>query len=121
LISYSATSVSNEHEWEPNLLLQEGQVYYWRVRSRQNNQKDIRWSESSFVHLSKRANAGWNQSHFQQYQQNNFQQLTPPSYTNAAFEFEASCGEIAAFRIFTKNRKYSRSRNSFNGKIIRGN
>ena len=32
------------------------------------DQKDIRWSESSFMYQSNKQSEGWNQSHFQQYQ-----------------------------------------------------
>ncbi len=95
LKQHQLSSSGNIFEWQLVENLKEEQVYYWRVRTTQADQKDIRWSESSFMYQSNKQSEGWNQSHFQQYQNNQFQQLIPPTHTGGALEFEKSCGEIA--------------------------
>ena len=54
-------------KWRPNLLTNDNQVYYWRVRLNVDIDKGGAWQESTFTYI-KNSPEGWNQSHYQQYQ-----------------------------------------------------
>lgn len=50
--------------WKPSALFESGKVYYWRAKQADNQNSD--WQSSSFAYMSNISN-GWNQSHYQQY------------------------------------------------------
>lgn len=54
-------------KWRPILLSDNEKVYYWRVRLNVDVDKGGTWQESSFTYIKDSAD-GWNQSHYQQYQ-----------------------------------------------------
>jgi len=54
-------------KWRPALLSSNNQVYYWRARLNVDIEKGGAWQTSSFTYIQDSSD-GWNQSHFQQYQ-----------------------------------------------------
>lgn len=57
-------------QWTPSKFIEDGKVYYWRVSPDSTELSGgLRWQESSFLFNSQES-VGWNQSHFQQYEQN---------------------------------------------------
>ncbi len=61
-------------QWKPELELEEGRVYYWRVAKDTLIANRTVWQTSSFVALEG-SHLGWNQSHFGQFIQNAFHLL----------------------------------------------
>lgn len=61
-------------KWKPTLLTKDNQVYYWRVRLNVDMDKGGAWRESSFTYVQNSPD-GWNQSHYQQYQNGTFTSL----------------------------------------------
>ena len=53
-------------EWSPNISLQEGKVYYWRVAIKMQDPTLQKWESSSFIYLAE-SEEGWNQSHYFQW------------------------------------------------------
>ncbi|MEM8523651.1 MAG: C25 family cysteine peptidase [Bacteroidota bacterium] len=78
--------------WKPPFQLEENTVYYWRVSidSTLTSGRGFNWQTSSFVYLPENA-GGWNQSHFQQLDDNNFDlfefEERTQVFTNRAIEF----------------------------------
>lgn len=78
-------------KWKPVLNYQDSTVYYWRVAVDSVMENgDLNWKSSSFIYLAN-GSEGWNQSHFYQYQKNEFKNIisteanrdfTYNSYTN---------------------------------------
>ena len=66
---HKTTNLTAGHlpKWRPTLLSNNNQVYYWRVRLNVDFDKGGSWQESSFTYVQD-SPEGWNQSHFQQYQ-----------------------------------------------------
>lgn len=60
-------------EWQPPITMLDSTVYYWRVGS-QSGIADNRWQYSSFIYIQDEF-PGWNQSHYFQWQKNEFQNL----------------------------------------------
>ena len=61
-------------KWQPNINLQEEEVYYWRVSPDSISAiAGYNWSASSFVYLE--GKEGWNQSDFGQYLDNEYEGL----------------------------------------------
>ncbi len=61
--------------WEPDYNFIPGVVYYWRISPEADaTGPGLVWNEASFLYLPN-ANAGWNQSHLNQYQKNDFDNL----------------------------------------------
>lgn len=54
-------------KWRPTLLNKNNQVYFWRVRLNVDIDKGGAWQESTFTYIQD-SPEGWNQSHFQHYQ-----------------------------------------------------
>ena len=65
------TSLGGIIEFNPTLQLRDSLVFYWRVAKKPDTGMVNKWSNSSFVYLSKSGN-GWSQSHYFQYQKNSF-------------------------------------------------
>ncbi|GLR19013.1 putative type IX secretion system sortase PorU2 [Portibacter lacus] len=62
-------------EWSPEADFKQSEVYYWRVSPDSLNEDvGYRWVNSSFVYLPNSSN-GWNQSHYQQYNGNEFENM----------------------------------------------
>lgn len=62
--------------WFPNTALQDSTVYYWRTGIDSTyTKKPMSWNSSSFLYLKGKLKGGWNQSHYFQYQKDNFTNL----------------------------------------------
>jgi len=66
---HKTTNITTGHlpKWRPTLLSNNNQVYYWRARLNVDIDKGGAWQESSFTYIQDSPD-GWNQSHYQQYQ-----------------------------------------------------
>lgn len=62
--------------WQPNLNFQNNTVYYWRVTqdSIPGSNQGYLWSNASFL-FDENTEGGWNQSHFFQFKEDNFNQV----------------------------------------------
>lgn len=61
--------------WKPTISFIPGKVYYWRVRPEASEANPgIVWQSSSFLYLPT-SNLGWNQSHRDQFEKNEFDEL----------------------------------------------
>lgn len=59
-------------EWNPNIPLENGRVYYWRVSPDATEiGASMVWNYSSFIYILE-SRKGWNQSHYFQYRENEF-------------------------------------------------
>ena len=65
---YSAGGVLN---WTPNITMADSTVYYWRVSLDDTYNGSFNWQYSSFIYL-KDEYPGWNQSHYFQWQKDNY-------------------------------------------------
>lgn len=68
-------------KWNPPLLNIDNQTYYWRVKLDIEADKGGIWRESSFTYIEN-SEDGWNQSHYQQYQNGTFSSLEFNKQTN---------------------------------------
>lgn len=72
--------------WFPNTALKDSTVYYWRTGIDSSyTKKPMVWHTSSFIYLKGKDKGGWNQSHYFQFQKNNYNNLQLKS--NRAFQF----------------------------------
>jgi len=70
----------------PSLSLKNGLVYYWRVGVKTENADNISWNNSSFIYRPD-LTPGFNQSHYYQFTQNNYNNLVIDS-ASRKFEFK---------------------------------
>lgn len=70
----SITSSAGVLQWKPNLTLQNNTVYYWRAAQEPSPGDEPNWIVNSFLYKEKEP-AGWNQSHYFQYTNNELKQL----------------------------------------------
>ncbi|GJM33499.1 MAG: hypothetical protein DHS20C18_25000 [Saprospiraceae bacterium] len=61
-------------EWSPDIPLLNNTVYYWRVSPDSTAQFGYIWDQSSFLYLDN-GEAGWNQSHFFQFEKDAFNNM----------------------------------------------
>ena len=57
--------------WKPTMKYQDSTVYYWRASTDSSNTVGYNWKNYSFIYMKKYDN-GWNQSHFFQFTDNNY-------------------------------------------------
>ena len=69
-VMQTQTSLGGIIEFNPTLQLRDSLVFYWRVAKKPDTGVVNKWSNASFVYLSK-SGTGWNQSHYFQYLKNN--------------------------------------------------
>jgi flagellar hook assembly protein FlgD len=74
-------------KWQPNIAWQEGKVYYWRVSQDSIKNVGYNWDNSSFIYLPKYTEGGWNQSHVNQFDKNQFAGLQFSNDAKKEFEF----------------------------------
>ncbi len=65
-VMQTQTSLGGIIEFNPTLQLRDSLVFFWRVARKQDTGVVNKWSNSSFVYLSK-SGTGWSQSHYFQY------------------------------------------------------
>jgi hypothetical protein len=75
-------------KWKPTLLTENNRTYYWRAKLDVPADKGGMWQESSFTYIED-SEDGWNQSHYQQYQNAHLQNINYNSSTKS-FEFAKS-------------------------------
>ncbi len=68
------TSLGGVIRWTPTLTYNDSTVYYWRTAFDSALNGDYKWSYSSFIYLAN-GSPGWNQSHYYQYQKDDFTTL----------------------------------------------
>lgn len=78
--------------WQPKAKLDTSQVYFWRV----GDGSDNGWSESSFV--ARTGLTGWEQSHFEQLGDNEFEHITVDSATRR-FSFSPAYRTVRCHNI----------------------
>jgi len=71
---HTLTSEAGVIQWKPNINFLNDAVYYWRVSPIPSDATDFSWQQSSFVYAPE-SEKGWNQSHFYQFQQDQFDQI----------------------------------------------
>jgi hypothetical protein len=103
LVQYSSQTNTNLIEWTPGIVLENEQVYYWRVQAVDANFQMTDWAYSSFVYLSGISGGGWNQSHVHQYQNNDFDNLHLEEGQSELFHFNPTLYEISAKTGFIPN------------------
>ena len=72
--------------YEPKMQLVKDRVYYWRVSPDSIDALGYKWAQASFAYLPDE-DEGWNQSHYFQFTQNDFNDLEISEDTNRKFEF----------------------------------
>jgi flagellar hook assembly protein FlgD len=85
LLTTKIQSTGGVIEWKPNIQLMDSMVYYWRcAKDTANGVTTRNWSTKSFIYLANGTD-GWNQSHYFQYLDNNFNVLAVDSSRNFNF------------------------------------
>jgi hypothetical protein len=83
----TVTSEGGLISYPPKMALVNNRVYYWRVSPDSLSPiENFKWSQASFAYLPDEEE-GWNQSHFFQFQKNDFNDLIINEKTNRKFEF----------------------------------
>ncbi len=76
LRTHQKTTDGSVFSWFPNTALKDSTVYYWRTGIDSTyTKKPMIWHTSSFLYLKGKEKGGWNQSHYFQYQKDNFSNL----------------------------------------------
>lgn len=73
----ASTSIEQEGgliEWQPNIPFEDNMVYYWRISPDSIADIGFLWQNSSFLFKEDTPN-GWNQSHYFQYLENDFEDM----------------------------------------------
>ncbi|MBK7870913.1 MAG: hypothetical protein IPJ74_09615 [Saprospiraceae bacterium] len=85
-------------DWKPNIILLDSNVYYWRVAIDSLIEDTYNWSNQSFTYI-KNSSFGWRQSHFQQLQENELNEILLPDSTRfLSFEPNTSDLKFSIFR-----------------------
>ncbi len=71
------TSTGGVLEWQPPIALSDSVTYYWRVAVDSLIENEYNWTTSSFTYI-KGSLLGWRQGHFQQLQDNDFDDIVLP-------------------------------------------
>lgn len=74
LMQTTITAPGGLIKWQPSITLKDSTVYYWRTALDSAVMGSVHWTNSSFIYLANGSN-GWNQSHYYQWNKNNFDQL----------------------------------------------
>jgi len=84
-LTQTQTSIGGIIDFSPVIPLKDSMVYYWRVARVPDTGTVLSWSNSSFVYLPQSA-PGWNQSHYFQYQKDQYSVLNLNSSRQFAFD-----------------------------------
>lgn len=75
LMSTEITQGGGVIKWTPGMAMQDSMVYYWRISPDSlSPEAPYVWENSSFIYLPN-SSKGWNQSHYFQYQKDDFEGL----------------------------------------------
>ena len=74
LAETTISSLGGVLNWTPNLMMNDSTVYYWRVSIDDSYNGSFNWQYSSFIYM-KDEYPGWNQSHFYQWQKDNYNNI----------------------------------------------
>ncbi|MDX1942360.1 MAG: C25 family cysteine peptidase [Saprospiraceae bacterium] len=91
------TTTGGVLDWNPNIILLDSAVYYWRVAIDSLIEGAYNWSNQSFTYI-KNSSIGWRQSHFQQLQENELNEIFLPDSTRF-LNFGANTSDLK-FNIF---------------------
>ncbi|WP_207532160.1 C25 family cysteine peptidase [Desertivirga arenae] len=72
--------------WQPGIIWEAGKVYYWRAKINVDEQKGGHWQQSSFTYIPA-SREGWNQGHYQQFENITFSERLTFSDDKKAFKF----------------------------------
>ena len=78
--------------WEPDIEHINGVVYYWRLSPNNLDNNELKWESSSFLYAPGERD-GWNQSHFFQWEKNQFKNILLDS-TSREFTFDKRTWDI---------------------------
>lgn len=81
-------------EWEPNTVLSDSSVYFWRVSLDSAVNGEFNWRYSSFQYINN--TSGWSQAHFHQFIDNDFQ-LVKPDENTYKYEFANDVKELDVY------------------------
>lgn len=91
--------------WKPSIILDENTTYYWRISidSALTTGFGFNWQTSSFTYLPE-SSSGWNQSHFQQLDDNSLDSLSFEGsnqvFTDRAIEFGVETSSFSTSGLF---------------------
>ena len=88
-------------KWQPNVTYENEKVYYWRVSPDSISLEGYNWKNSSFVYLNNE-NDGWNQSHYYQYQSDDYFNMRLNS-NNRKIEFIDDFKDVIIRNIVNSN------------------
>ncbi|MBL7788180.1 MAG: hypothetical protein JNM36_19880 [Chitinophagales bacterium] len=71
LKTHQQNSIGGVLTWQPDINYQPNKVYYWRTARKAAVGEAERWKNTSFIYLPT-SSEGWNQSHYYQYNYNNY-------------------------------------------------
>jgi hypothetical protein len=89
------TSLGGIIEFTPTLQLRDSLVFYWRVAKKPDTGVVNKWSNSSFVYLSK-SGTGWSQSHYFQDTKNTYASLNFDGLRKIAYDKETKALKISS-------------------------
>ena len=89
-VTQTQQSLGGIIEFNPVLPLRDSLVFYWRVAKKPDTGNLYKWSNSSFVYLSK-SGPGWSQSHYFQYLKDSYSNLV---YNGRDLEFTKQNGSL---------------------------
>jgi hypothetical protein len=85
LIEHKIMQAGGVLKWKPTISFQNEMVYYWRISPDSISPIDgYVWDNSSFVFLNA-STGGWNQSHFYQWKENEFNDMELKTHENLKF------------------------------------
>ena len=108
--------VQGTFEWQPNIPNLDSTVYYWRVGAVNQEVNDTVWSTRSFLYKNESA-VGWNQSHYFQYLDNEYERLRLDT-ASRQFKFGEILNNINARAVILSSTNNTRSRVFYNSDRI---
>ncbi len=104
MLEESILNASGLLKWEPNVQFDNNTVYYWRVAPEMDITGAGRtWNSSSFTYLPN-SNNGWSQSHLNQFEDNNFDEL---ELINGKLEYVKNLRDIRVINRVSKGENFA--------------
>ncbi len=88
-------------EWQPSITYQDSVVYYWRVSPDSISAAGYIWQNSSFIYINN-IPKGWNQSHFYQFEDDQYSNMRLKSNTRT-IEFIDDFKDLIAENLINTN------------------